>query len=425
MTGWPFPTPLYNPLITPIGQEPSAWELLAGPAGLIAFLPLIPLVRLLGTVERRWAIIATALTWVVATSGFATGFALMALALLGLGAVEAVAGAAHLRATSQTVARLLIWGTMTALVAPLWWFAQVSWYGWEAARPAVLHNAGFAYMYLRLIAWGIERTGGAQARSGLIDSLAWLLYAPTLRLGPVVSRHDFLERLADWDPRRAVDWREAGRRGAYFLVGAVALGTCVALVPRVASAGADFYSTPAAYSTGALLRVLYCVPLQVYLMLWVYNELAATLAVLVGVRVDDNFNYLPAATSVRDFWRRWHVTVGAWLREHVYIALGGKHHPNIAIAGVFLFCAVWHGAAWSFMLWGVSQAVAMMLQRGWDHFWRESRSAYRPRGRCWSAACWLVTMNYQAVTIMIFTDFEHCGLRLIGELARRVTAGAW
>lgn len=419
MIGWPAPTPLFNPLIAPVGQEPTPWELLASPAGLFVFFLLIPLTRLLATYERRFAIISLAVVWVIATAGMMTCVAIFGAAIFGLVCVEAIAAGVRTSRVSTAFAKGLVWIVMTAALSPLWWFAQVEWYGWQGARPAVLHNAGFAYLYLRLIAWGVERAGAASAPAGLVDSLAWLLYVPSQRLGPLVTRHDFLERMNAWNPRGAIEWKAAGRRFALFVLGGAALVICVNQIPKVTLGAPDFFTAPSAYATEALLRVLYGVPTQVYLMLWTYNELAATMGLLVGLRVDDNFDHLLYASSIRDFWRRWHITVGGWLRWQVYVPLGGKYRPTLATFGVFFFCGVWHGASWSFLAWGASQAIALTLQRGWDALW-EGREARRPRGPAWTALCWLMTMNYQAATIMMFTDFNYCGWRVFSELARRL-----
>jgi D-alanyl-lipoteichoic acid acyltransferase DltB (MBOAT superfamily) len=190
--------------------------------------------------------------------------------------------------------------------------------------------------------------------------------------------------------------------------------------------GLNFFAHPEAYSTSRLLRVFYFVPIQAYLLLWMYNELACALSLWIGIRVDNNFDWLPRSVSVRDFWRRWHVTVGSWLRHYIYLPLGGGRTPRLlGLVAVFGFCAIWHGASWSFLAWGASQVIALTVQQGWDQFrkWRGWRNL--PSNRLWLVFCWLLTMHYQIATILMFMDFRHWGLRVFGELfSRLVETGA-
>lgn len=427
MSGWAKPQPLFNPVTAPADLPLTPAELLASPIGLLLFLPLTPLLRL---AARRWpraALLVGGLIWVVATAGPRTtavllaGLVLMSAWVLGLGRLRR-----RQRVSAGTMVAL-VWLGLCGLIAPLWWISQWDWYGWTGSRLPPLHHVGFAYFLLRFIAWGVDLARNPDDRLRPVETLCWLLYPPCMRLGPVLLRRDFLARFDAWDPRAGVPWRDVSRRLGLCTLGGFGLALVAANLPRIPAGAADFFASPGAYSTGALLRVLYLLPLQIYLMLWTYNELAAGLSRWVGIRVDDNFDWLPRAASVRSFWQRWHVTVGAWLREYIYIPLGGNRglggRPGLVplnYAAVFGFCAAWHGPSWSFVAWGASQTLALIVQRAWDRAWK--RAGRRPpAGRAWTLFCWLLTMNYQAATILMFADFEHLGLRVFAELARRVT----
>jgi len=258
-----------------------------------------------------------------------------------------------------------------------------------------------------------------------VDTICWLLYPPCMRLGPVMLREQFLARLDGWDPRRSPAWRAAAKRFGLFLLGGVCLGLVGAQIPRVPAEGADFFADPSAYPTHALLRVFYLVPIHVYLLLWTYNELAATTALWIGLPVDNNFDWLPRAASVREFWRRWHITLGAWLRSYIYIPLGGnRRHVVLNYVAVFAYCGVWHGASWSFVAWGLSQAAALTVQRAWDRLREVEGWGRFLRGWWWVGLCWLLTMHYQMATIIVFVDFEHLGLQLFAEIWRRLAGGS-
>ena len=87
---------------------------------------------------------------------------------------------------------------------------------------------------------------------------------------------------------------------------------------------------------------------------------------MLGLRLPENFNYPYAATGLRDFWARWHISLSSWIRDYIYIPLGGNRHgpirrsSNLIIA--FALCGLWHGGAWHFVLWGLWHGVGLVLQ---------------------------------------------------------------
>jgi D-alanyl-lipoteichoic acid acyltransferase DltB (MBOAT superfamily) len=402
----PSPAPLFNALTSdPLRPD----ELYAGPFGLIAFLPLVPLVLLLA---RRWpraALIAGSLVWLLPTLRPTTTAVLLAGVAVAWGWLQLLATWRRRGVLSERGMTALVWLGLHALAFPLWWQAQQAWY---PSRLAVLHNVGFAYFLLRLVAWGVELAKNPQQPTRFLDTVCWLLYPPCMRLGPVLLRDDFLTRLEAWDPHRSPAWKAGLQRFGLFLLGGAGIGL---IATQIAPTHGDFFAQPENYSTGALLRFFYLIPVQIYLLLWTYNQLANALGCWIGIRVDDNFHRLPLATSVRDFWRRWHITVAAWLRNYVYFPLGGsRRRATLNIILVFAYCGLWHGPSWSFLAWGLAQAFALTVQRAWDAL------PHRPTGRVWTASCWLLTMQYEIATILVFTDFDHLGLRLGRELLGRL-----
>ncbi len=411
----PRPEPIFNPITSPVPLTPA--EMLAGPFGLIAFLPLVPLVLLLAIRFRRLALILGGLAWLLLTVGPVASLVLLsAIAtgtcwVIGLGALRRRG-----RLGSRTMTAL-VWVGLHALVLPLWWRAQQPWY---PSRMAALHQIGLAYFLLRLVAWGTELAGKPQLPLRLRETVCWLLYAPCMRLGPVLRREDFLRRFDQWTPLRSSALLAAAGRLALVLLGGVGIAVVGRQIPTPSAQGVDFFACPQLYATGQLLRVFYLVPVQIYLLLWTYNQLAVGLSQLIGIQVDDNFRRLPLATSVREFWRRWHITVGAWLRDYIYIPLGGgRKRAILNITLVFVYCGLWHGASWSFLAWGLSQAAALTVQRAWDRLRCRLGWQGRSGGRARTAAGWLLTMHYQAASIVVFADFDHLGWRLFSELLGR------
>lgn len=431
--GWPeIP---FNPLAASAAQPLTPTEILLSPFGLLLFAPLAPLVRLAGRWQPRAALLGGSLLWLIASTGPLVLPVFVGAVVAGATWVVGLGWLRRREALSERGMAALVWIGLLALGLPLWWRAHWGWYaGWDGgvSRLSPYHMLGLSYVQLRLIAWGVNWAKAPQTPLRLFDTALWLLYPPTMRLGPVTLRETFLERLDAWRPREPLAWRDLGRRVGYFVMGGVLYGIVLNQVPKVPPGAVDFFSAPEHYATEALLRLAYLAPIQVFLMLWLYNELAAALAIVVGIRVDDNFRWVPAATSVRDYWRRWHMTLGAWLREYVYIPLGGnRRHVLLTYGAVFVFCGAWHGAAWSYVLWGALQALALGVQRGWDGLRQRLFRQYgegSPRTwlrAAWLAVCWLATMQFQLLATIIFLDFSHAGLPLLGELLRRATGWGW
>jgi alginate O-acetyltransferase complex protein AlgI len=416
----PPPSPLFNPLIA---QRPIQWyEVLAGPYGLLAFVPLIPLVRLLALRDKRLAITSTGLAWLYLTAGPLAGLVLTVWVLLGVGYVQLLAAMVRAGRLSRRGMIALIWIGIHLMALPFWWQADWSWYGWQPSRLPLLHNIGMAYFILRLVAWGVDLAGDPRQPVRLLDTFAWLCYPPCMRLGPVLLRDSFLQRLAAWQPWTAPDWRVVGRRVVGFIIGGAAIVVMLNNLPRLLPDGGNVLSTPQAYTTSKLIRAFYLIPIVTYTILWTYNELAVMTSLLIGIAVDDNFNWLPASTSIRDYWMRWHVTVGLWLRNYVYIPLGGNRGFVPAhYAAVFGYCALWHGVAWSFWGWAALQTIGLLAQREWDRLWkRDHRKPAAPSNPLWTGVCWFLTIHYQVAASLMLVDFNHVGLRLFRELFRRL-----
>lgn len=425
MIDLPRPAPIFNPITA--GETVTVLEFLAGPLGILAFAPLIPLLRwLAGRIGGEPAIVLCGAAWVGLTAGPWSLLVLSAWLALGVGWTGVIARLRGRGAVGVRGGVALAWVGLTALVLPFWWVSDWGWNGWTPSRLQVLHSLGPAYLYLRLLAWALDTatatTGGAaapQTGGTLLTTAAWLAYPPAMRLGPLLSRSEFAARLRTWRPRDPLPWNLVLRRGMLGLIGAAALVVTLYNIPE-SRGGNDFFAAPQDYPTDVLLRVIINTPLAIYFFLWSYNEFAAAIALAIGIPVDNNFNWAPLATDIRDFWRRWHITVGAWLRQYIYLPLGGKNaNPLLVFTVVFGFCALWHGPAWSFLAWGAAQALGMCVWVAWDRLAGGAGWTDRGRSIAWTTVSRVVTLSYQYLTVAMLVDFEHSGTRIFPELVRR------
>jgi alginate O-acetyltransferase complex protein AlgI len=117
----------------------------------------------------------------------------------------------------------------------------------------------------------------------------------------------------------------------------------------------------------ALWLAVVCYALQIYFDFSAYSDMAIGLARMFGFRFPENFNYPYSATSIQDFWRRWHMTLSAWFRDYVYIPLGGSRGSFARTAFnlwlVFVLCGAWHGASWNFIIWGLWHGAFLSIER--------------------------------------------------------------
>jgi alginate O-acetyltransferase complex protein AlgI len=189
----------------------------------------------------------------------------------------------------------------------------------------------------------------------------YILLFPQLIAGPIIRYKDIAGQILARD-RRFQDVAEGTRR---FVFG---LGKKM-LVANTLGRVADqiFAITPAELAAPIAWLGLVCYALQIYFDFSGYSDMAIGLMRMFGFRVLENFNYPYISQSVREFWRRWHISLSNFFRDYLYIPLGGnergKARTYVNLLLVFLLCGLWHGASWTFVLWGVWHGTFLIAER--------------------------------------------------------------
>lgn len=209
----------------------------------------------------------------------------------------------------------------------------------------------------------VYRGQGKPARS--FDSyLLYVLLFPKLLAGPIVKYKDIDAQLRA-HPSRMDDMVEGMRR---FLLG---LTKKVLLADSVGEIANLVFGLPPGQVgfANAWIGAL-CFTLQIYLDFSSYSDMAIGLARMFGFRLHENFNQPYLATSFTDFWRRWHISLSTWIRDYLYLPLGGSRvgplrwHVNLWLC--FLLSGLWHGASWTFVIWGAYHGLFLTLDKlGW------------------------------------------------------------
>ena len=199
-----------------------------------------------------------------------------------------------------------------------------------------------------------------------LDYCLFVCFFPQLVAGPIVHHHEMMPQFADKDNHR-INWNNI-YSGIIFLSFGLAKKVLIAdtLSPLVKY---GFDTTSAlSFSEATLSSIAYS--LQLYFDFSGYSDMAVGAAFLFNIKLPFNFNSPYQSTSIRDFWRRWHITLSIWLRDYLYIPLGGsrctKCRTYINLFITMALGGLWHGAAWTFVLWGVLHGSALIIQRVWS-----------------------------------------------------------
>ena len=196
----------------------------------------------------------------------------------------------------------------------------------------------------------------------LIDVMFFISFFPHLVAGPIVRAASFLPQLErPPDPNRVfvglgvmlILW-------GVFKKAVVANWLAVSLVDKA-------FFDPAAYGAIDLLAATYGYAVQIYCDFSAYSDIAIGVAALLGYRFQRNFNQPYRAETLADFWRRWHMSLSSWLRDYLYIPLGGSRHGRLRtylnLLLTMVLGGIWHGAAWKFVIWGALHGGMLALER--------------------------------------------------------------
>ena len=184
---------------------------------------------------------------------------------------------------------------------------------------------------------------------------------PQLIAGPIVRYHD----IADQINRRKTRLLDVAAGSERFIFG---LGKKVLIANPLALVADQIFALPVdQLSTGAAWIGVICYTLQIYFDFSGYSDMAIGLGRMFGFRFLENFNYPYISRSIREFWRRWHISLSSWFRDYLYIPMGGNRlgekrtRRNLLI--VFLLVGLWHGASWSFIVWGLIHGLFLIFER--------------------------------------------------------------
>ncbi len=224
----------------------------------------------------------------------------------------------------------------------------------------------------------VYRGTSAPQRSPVVMGL-YMTFFPQLIAGPIIRYHEIAAQL----PHRTVTGEAFASGVRRFIIG---LGKKALIANMVAGPADRIFALAPDQLTPALSWLgVTCYTLQIYFDFSGYSDMAIGLARMFGFTFPENFAYPYVARSVSEFWRRWHMSLSRWFRDYLYLPLGGNRRGRLRtyanLATVFFLCGLWHGAQWTFVLWGLYHGAFLILERGTagrrlETLWTPARHAY-------------------------------------------------
>ncbi|MEM9528231.1 MAG: MBOAT family O-acyltransferase, partial [Bacteroidota bacterium] len=228
--------------------------------------------------------------------------------------------------------------------------------------PRIALPLGISFYTFQAISYLIDTYRGTTLPQRNLAKLGlYISFFPQLIAGPIVRYQDMIAQIR----QRERSWALTAEGLRRFLIGlakkVLIANTLATVVEEIFAL--DFTGMDALTAwVGVLLYAG-----QLYFDFSGYSDMAIGLGLLFGFRLPENFRFPYASTSIRDFWRRWHITLGAWFRDYLYIPLGGSRGEKCLtlrnLLLVFLATGFWHGAAWAFVLWGLWHGLFIILER--------------------------------------------------------------
>jgi alginate O-acetyltransferase complex protein AlgI len=272
--------------------------------------------------------------------------------------------------------------------------------GVELPRAHILLPIGISFFSFQLISYLVDRLRDDAPIYPLRPFALFVMLFPHLIAGPIV-RHNELVPQFDLDPFRPGLWQRVGTGLVLFTIGfakKVLLADKLAEMadPLFARAGHEWLSFGDSWTAALAFSF------QLFLDFSAYTEMAIGIALLFGLLLPENFRRPYLSTSLRDFWRRWHISLSNFIRDYLYIPLGGSRNgPAVyvfATLTAMAICGLWHGAGWTYVAWGVWHGLGLIACHAWQKLARPMPAL----------AGWAITMLFVLVGWVLFraADFS-------------------
>ena len=283
------------------------------------------------------------------------------------------------------------------------WQAMSSLWGghFQASRFDILLPLGISFFTFEVISYVIDVYRGEPAERKLWRFSLYVAYYPHLIAGPIVRAHELLPNL------RRTDRFDSDRFSEGLWVMLMGYVKKAVIADNLSPFADAVFAHPERYGTLGVWAGVLAYTGQIYCDFSGYTDIARGASLTLGYPLPDNFDYPYLSLSITEFWRRWHMTLSRWLRDYLYISLGGNRHGRLMqyrnLFLTMLLGGLWHGANWTFVIWGAWHGTLLAVHKLWDETLRPYAWAKRLRGLwAYKALALLVTLGMAVLGWVFF-----------------------
>ncbi len=237
-----------------------------------------------------------------------------------------------------------------------------------------------------------------QVCRSLLDVLLFMAFFPTLLSGPILRAKDFIPQLSAPEPA----WEDSQQAFWLIIVGLFKKITLSSYLSEHITR--QLFSSPEGYSSLGALVGVFAYSAQIYCDFSGYSDMAQGLAGLLGLKVPDNFHKPYKALNLREFWQGWHISLSTWLRDYLYIPLGGnrcsKRRQAFNLLATMGLGGLWHGASLTFLAWGLLHGAGLAVTHALAG--RFTVPVQGRAGRVWKVLCWAGTFGFVSLAWVFF-----------------------
>jgi len=269
--------------------------------------------------------------------------------------------------------KILLWISIAANLGFLGFFKYFNFFidslnlitqplGWQVGTLNIILPIGISFYTFETLSYVIDVFRGTHGPAkSLLDYAIFITFFPRLVAGPIMRPSQFLPQL---ERGILLDFNNIMEGVQLFLIGLlkklVIADNCAILVDQI-------YKSPSLFSTSTVWLAVLAYSVQIYFDFSGYTDMARGIGKMIGFDLPQNFNLPYTAQSITEFWTRWHISLSSWLRDYLYISLGGNRKGNLRTYAnlmiTMLLGGLWHGASWNFVLWGGLHGGFLSIER--------------------------------------------------------------
>ena len=363
----------------------------------IVFLPVYALIH-----NRRWQmvifVVAFSLYFYYKSSGF------FFLLLVATSLIDWVLSRVMVRLHSKRQRLVCMWSSIAVSLSILGYFKYANFFLWNwnmmvegNFQPLdIILPVGISFYTFQSISYIVDvYRGDVEPTCSWLDYLFFLSFFPALVAGPIVRADYFLPQLRDK--------QEATRSDIYMGLWLIIIGIVkkAVVADYIAQYNDLIFASPTGYSGFESLMGAVGYTMQIYCDFSGYSDMAIGIALIMGFRLSKNFDFPYKAQNLTQFWRQWHISLSSWLRDYLYIPLGGNRRGTVRTYVnnflTMLIGGLWHGAAWKFVFWGAMHGAGLAVHKACRP-WLDRL----PRWWIISALAWTLTMLYVSFLWVFF-----------------------